>query len=310
MNSSPWVLLAAFLFACDDTTPSTSGTVSAPMPSDTASDDADLVDAAIEDTATADGEEAVEDTPPCAVTDEAVRCDHQTTFVGPSSESRTVHWQVPSGSPPVSGWPVVFAFHGSFLSGEGFFSAEAADLFGEYTQARVTAALLDAGFAVLAPEADPPAAKYWDTNQPLYSGRWTDSPDHQLMIALFAQIEAGAFGPLDAQQMFAMGLSSGGYMASRMAVAYPDRFERIAVASASYATCAGPVCVIPSLSAEHPPTLLMHGSFDAIVPLWTARLYDDRLTAAGAISRLVVVDGEGHAWIEDSPDQVVDWFRR
>jgi len=115
----------------------------------------------------------------------------------------------------------------------------------------------------------------------------------------------GMFGYLDYKRKFATGISSGGYMTSRMAVSYAGsfifsflffkkkknshfnslllnillgEFLSLAVAAGSYATCAGPLCVVPNLPLNHPPTLFLHGGLDPIVPQFTMETYADKLT--------------------------------
>jgi hypothetical protein len=62
-----------------------------------------------------------------------------------------VHWQVPLGDPPASGWPVVLMFQGSLFSAELTWIATDDLPFGAFHQTRVVKALLDHGFAVITP---------------------------------------------------------------------------------------------------------------------------------------------------------------
>jgi dienelactone hydrolase len=219
-----------------------------------------------------------------------------------------VHWQVPLGEPPAAGWPAVLMFQGSFFSAEITWIATDDLPFGAYYQTWVVKRLLDAGYAVITPEAKLDGGTFWDTNVPPYSINWESSEDHELMLLIFAGIEAGTFGPLDSERLFATGISSGGYMTSRMAVSYPGKFRALAIAAGSYATCSGPLCNVPDFDASHPPTLFLHGEVDLTVPLATAEEYYEKLLAAGVDAKLVTQPGEGHAWIPQSPDEVLAWF--
>ena len=102
-----------------------------------------------------------------------------------------------------------------------------------------------------------------------------------ITVDLFDELDAGTFGPVDPRRMYATGISSGGYMSSRMADAYPGRFRALAIQSASYAWCSGPACTIPTLPEDHPPTLFLHGALDLTVPLYTMDLYHDELVDEG-----------------------------
>ena len=89
---------------------------------------------------------------------------------------------------------------------------------------------------MLAPEVRLNGSTYWDTNIPPYSFAWTTAPDHDLMVAIFDGIAYRDYGELDESSLYASGISSGGYMTSRMAVSYPGRFKALAINAASYAT--------------------------------------------------------------------------
>lgn len=242
----------------------------------------------------------------CEQTATTITCPKITVELGPWQ--RDVHYQHPLGEPPPGGWPVVLMFQGSFFTAEVTWIATDDLPFGAYYQTHVVKRLLDSGYAVITPEAKLGGATFWDTNIPPYSLNWESSEDHELMLLIFTAIGDGSFGPLDPERLFATGISSGGYMTSRMAVSYPGRFRALAIAAGSYATCSGPICTVPDLDASHPPTLFLHGDIDLTVPLSTAEEYHGELLASGVDVRLVTEPGEGHAWIPPSPDEVLMWF--
>ncbi len=240
------------------------------------------------------------------------RCHYNTATLVTEHGAREVHFALPldggEGTPP-DGWPTVIAFQGSYFPAELYFTSDRSMAFGGEYQGQTVRALLEQGFAVVAPEAQVNGNQYWDTNLVHRNGDWEQSPDHALMVELFRAIEAGNLGALDEGRLFAMGISSGGYMSSRMAVSYPGRFERLAIASASYAVCGGPYCPIPDdLPDDHPPTLLLHGRGDLTVPLFTAERYAEALDDQGTEVELVIDDDAGHGWIPSSADHVVSFF--
>jgi dienelactone hydrolase len=250
----------------------------------------------------------------CHEHENTLECSHQTetlltgyTDLAP----RDVHWQVPLGSPTEDGWPVAILFQGAFSSAQLNWEATPEDVYGRFHQVRTIEKLLQSGFAVLTPEALAGGSTYWQTNVPPYATAWETSADHQLMLDIFAAIEAGAFGPIDDEQMYAAGFSSGGYMTSRMAVAYTDRFEALAINSGSYAWCSSSACTVPDeLPSTHPPTLFLHGARDATVPIWTMRDYRDELQEQQIPTRTVVEEKTGHKWLKATPSAVVEWFER
>lgn len=243
----------------------------------------------------------------CDVSETSIECPYDTTTVQLGRRrGREIHFAVPPGDPPRGGWPVALLFQGSFVSGELYLRTEGDK---GYDQANVGARLLDEGFAVIAPETANDGALFWDTNRPRWEDNWRAAPDHALMVELFTMIESGTFGELNPSRLFAAGISSGGYMTSRMAVSYPGRFTALAIHSGSYATCSGGNCELPkALPRDHPPTLFMHGDADSVVPAGTSEAYYDRLRADGVDTRRVVEPGGGHSWFRSSAEETVAWF--
>ncbi len=249
----------------------------------------------------------------CDETAESLRCAHHTTVISPGGlglGARAVHWQVPLGDAPDAGWPVVLMFQGSFFSADTFWDSTPSARFGGWSQAHVTRALLDQGFAVVTPKTRFDGNYYWDTNIVGLADNWTSTDDHHLMLKIFEGIAAGTFGTLSVSQWYATGISSGGYMTSRMALSYPGKFRALAVVSASWATCGGSICSVPAtLPTDHPPTLFMHGEKDAIVPISTMQGYADKLAAQGTGTKLVTDADAGHAWLGSAPGEVLGWFK-
>lgn len=224
--------------------------------------------------------------------------------------SRVVHYQVPLGTPPASGWPVVFMFQGSFISAAYTFSASSVEDYGLYYQTELVKNLLDHGYAVLAPETLDSGNSYWETNIAPYATSWSGCADDLLIKAMLADVTAGTFGALDGSKLYATGISSGGYMTSRMAVSYEGKFRSLAIESGSYATCLSSECSIPTLSPTHPPTLLLHGDLDTtIVPEATVTEYVNALKAAGVPENEIDDAASGHQWIPEAPSAVLAWFQ-
>jgi len=246
------------------------------------------------------------------------RCNKSETYIGCTYRrmdipyeygSRTLFYEFPLGTPPEKGWPVVIFFQGSFFKAEYAFWSYAGEPFGAYYQTDVVKNLLDHGYAVLAPNAGYNGSTFWNTNIPPFDFDWSIAPDHYLMLKLFDMIKGGVIGPLDFNNMHATGISSGGYMTSRMAISYTKYFRSLVVAAGSYCVCGGPVCPIPDkLPEAHPPTLFLHGEIDVIVPIITMRWYHEKLLANKIDTQVVVNLFTGHAWISESPPLVYKWF--
>lgn len=264
-----------------------------------------------------DGQPRDAEASPCTVGWWSIDCHANEASFIVSGQGRELLWQVPAGEPPAGGWPVVLAFHGTNDPADKMFYwnyySAVDQAFGGYYQLKTIQGLLDAGFAVIAPKGRLlPGGIYWDTNIAPYASNWDTAPDALFVERIFEEAELGSFGPLDATRFYATGLSSGAYMSSRMAITYPDRFQAVALQSGSYATCLSSFpCVVTAadLPDDHPPTLLMAGYWDTIVPLYTTEEYEDALDANGTESTLEVVGYASHQWTASSPDWVLEWFQ-
>jgi acetyl esterase/lipase len=64
------------------------------------------------------------------------------------------------------------------------------------------------------------------------------------------------------------------------------------------------------VSSDDPPTLILHGDADELVPIQQAELVLDKLKSAGVETKLVVKKGAKHGWPDLLKDQAIiaDWF--
>ncbi len=217
--------------------------------------------------------------------------------------TRTVKYSVPPGTPPQNGWPTVIIYQGSFFAVD--FARNQGMPFGGFNEIRLIQSLLDHGFAVIAPPAISSLA--WMTN--LIGVTYEKSEDDIFIQNLLASMTSGSFGPVDMNKLFATGISSGGYNTSRMALSFPGVFKALAIESASWATCGGPLCDLPEqLPAGHPPTLFLHGQADMIVPISTMLPYRNLLRKSGVKTALAVDAFAGHQWLDQAPESITKWF--
>lgn len=246
-----------------------------------------------------------------------------TACTGPV-KTRSVRWQVPEGTPPEGGWPVVFYYNGTVLfnspATRPFTSTSKA--FGAHFAEEGLHEFLDdpkrtgKKYAVVAPEAPGNnVIQLWDTSGS--SGEYTAKSDYCFLPSLFDGVASGVYGAASQFNMnkrFAVGISSGGYNTSRMAVTFNEHSEwsALVIVSGSYATCFGPFCKLPStLPAHHPPTKFYHGTKDFIVPIATMRPYFERLKSAGVLVEKVEHDGF-HEFTKEGLGEggIKEWFDR
>ncbi len=244
--------------------------------------------------------------PTCVQDGSRLDCAYESFNVATGLGPRRIHVATPSAPPPPGGYPVVLFFQGSFFPGEGTFTGVEGGPFGQFHLVDTARNLLEAGFVVAAPDALAGGTTFWQTNIAPFALFWEGSADDLLMQDIFSDLETNRYAPTDASKLFAMGISSGGFMTSRMAVSYPGRFTALAIHSGSYATC-GAVCFVPDMPQVHPPTLFMHVEDDRVVHPPRMRLYRDALDAAGFETQTEVVAG-GHAWLEPSATDIPAFF--
>ena len=67
---------------------------------------------------------------------------------------------------------------------------------------------------------------------------------------------------------------------------------------------------INHVSADDPPTLIVHGDADKLVPIQQAEVVVEKLKAAGVDAKLVVKPGAGHGWdgMDKDINTFADWF--
>jgi acetyl esterase/lipase len=67
---------------------------------------------------------------------------------------------------------------------------------------------------------------------------------------------------------------------------------------------------ITHVSKDDPPTLILHGDADKLVPIQQAEIMVKKLTDAGVEAKLVVKPGAGHGWADLHADieKIADWF--
>lgn len=69
---------------------------------------------------------------------------------------------------------------------------------------------------------------------------------------------------------------------------------------------------ITHVSADDPPTLIIHGDADALVPIQQAQIIIEKLKSVGVPAKLVVREGKAHGWDgagwASQVEPIADWF--
>ncbi|KAL1529865.1 hypothetical protein AB1Y20_000796 [Prymnesium parvum] len=258
----------------------------------------------------------------CVSSPTRVSCEFRTLLVG----GRSIYYQYPSGRSPGGGFPTVLIFHAWGVDGRTCFEADVADDFRVFPKAKLARNLLDAGFAVVCPQADSPynetEGRFWWSNIPPYDGDEVEdlylwnytSPDHAMLMNFLHAAENASIGPLDTSRLHAAGFSSGAYMVSRLARWQYQRFASLSLNAGAMYYCGGEYCPAPRkfltpYFGEHPPTLFLHGDKDDVVSRSSVVDYYTRLLNSSIKSRLVTQADAVHQWLDAAPDEVVSWIQ-
>ena len=243
---------------------------------------------------------------PCSISDKQMSCTHSHLEIDGLVAKRDVYYALPQTQAPAKGYPVAFIFQGSFFSID--FQRRQGDPFEGYNEILLIKELLDNGYMVVAPKAA--GGLFWQTN--IIGLNYEISADRYFIDQVLSELKAQTMGPADLSNLFAVGISSGGYMTDRMAISHKHTpFKALAIASASHATCGGPMCDIPDkANPDHPPTLFMHGKKDVVVPLFIMKKYEKLLRRAGVPTKKVIDAKATHAWLDAAPHEVLTWFNR
>ena len=105
-------------------------------------------------------------------------------------------------------------------------------------------------------------------------------------------------------------------MTSRIGHVLGIRFQALIVHSGTNAdmiriTNHGPVfdCTSPqNISALHPPTLIIHGIKDQLVPVECGVHFHEELLRNGVISKLLLDLDGGHIWLSTFNDDILNWI--
>jgi hypothetical protein len=67
---------------------------------------------------------------------------------------------------------------------------------------------------------------------------------------------------------------------------------------------------ISHVTPDDPPTLIIHGDKDELVPLQQSQIFIEKLRATGVVTKLIVKEGAGHGWstIAKDVESLLDWF--
>jgi acetyl esterase/lipase len=206
--------------------------------------------------------------------------------------------------------PILLYFHSTDFP--VFLDRQPSAPFGLYYESQLIQKLVsEKGFVVIAPDASYNYGSFaWQTNLRPYFFDFESSEDYLFVETIFKNIE-NYYPFVNRSKIFVGGLSSGGYMASRLSI-LPEFAKWIRgtfIHSGSYASCISYYCVIPEeIPAFHPPTLLIASKLDPLVPKGTIEIYYQRLIDAKIPTEIVSYPSAWHGMYQEDVELISEWL--
>lgn len=227
-------------------------------------------------------------------------------------------WMMPNSSPPEEGYSVLFMLHGAtqyadtwFLSGKGGFKGSY--IWGK-RQSNFAKEALEKGFLIIAPDSIRPfkiGPKAWDSQTEDYN----QSKDLPFIQDILYWLDNSSV-KINSSNIFCIGFSSGAFMTSRIAHYFGSQFKALAVHSGGNADSFKienfrhifDCNTEQNISENHPPTLIIHGGKDRLVPANAGINYYNDLLKAGIKSHLIINPNGLHIWQSSFNEKILDWF--
>ncbi|MFO8077196.1 MAG: prolyl oligopeptidase family serine peptidase [Thermoplasmatota archaeon] len=219
----------------------------------------------------------------------------------------------PTQQPTAEGYPIIFLFHGA--SQHAFSWLIGLNKWNKNQMSFATEALDNGFFLILLESNRPirPGPRAWD----VFTTNNSANNDIQYIQSILSWLNQSQL-PVNMDSVFCAGFSSGAFMCSRLALNYEHLFNAIAVNSGCNAESItlsqrGPVFDIHSsynLSADHPPTILLHGQRDQLVPVQCATNYYQDLRNSSVETQILIAPTHGHIWLSAYNQDILNWFSK
>ena len=221
-------------------------------------------------------------------------------------------YKEPASTPPENGYPILFIFHGAVQHAFSWFLP--INNWNAQQNMFLDDAIKD-GFFIVAPESRRAfliGPRSWDC----FEEDISKNRDLQLIENIINWLNSSNL-PVDMNNIFAAGFSSGAFMCSRIGYALGDEFNALAVHSGVSCesikiTIFGPVFDCEKsldIPDSHPPTIIVHGKKDSFVPFDCAKHFFDELVRFGIDANFTVdLIGE-HIWLSQFNDEILDFFK-
>jgi poly(3-hydroxybutyrate) depolymerase len=225
--------------------------------------------------------------------------------------NRIFFWKQPDSSIPENGYPVLFLFHGAVQHAFAWFIGLNK---WSKSQSIFTDKALEEGFFIISAESlkpVKPGPRAWDIFNDL-----SNSKDYIFIRDMIVWLENSNLS-VDSDSLYCAGFSSGAFMCSYIGHFFNDRFKAIAVHSGANSesislTPRGPYFDLNgsyTFSSDFPPTIIIHGRNDSLVPVICAENFYLDLQRSGIPSKLLISNDKGHIWNSEYDVKILDWFQ-
>jgi poly(3-hydroxybutyrate) depolymerase len=225
--------------------------------------------------------------------------------------NRLFFWRQPDITIPEDGFPVLFLFHGAVQHAFAWFIG-----LNQWSKSQsiFTEKALEQGFFIICAESlkpVKPGPRAWDIfNDP------SDSKDYFFIKDMIEWLEKSDL-PVNCDSLYCSGFSSGAFMCSYIGHFFNDHFKAIAVHSGANSdsillNSRGPYFDLNrsyNFSSSFPPTILLHGGNDSVVPVICAENFYSDLKRNGIPSKLLINNDKGHIWNSQFDAEILDWFQ-
>jgi len=262
-------------------------------------------------------------TPSIAASNELFKlnCNFKKMSLDPTEEiinGRRFLWISPELPAPEGGYPVLFVLHGATQYAETWFKDGKGGIKGSFIwgkrQTNFVEDALSKGFFIIAPDSIRPlkvGPKAWDSP----TSDFNQSKDLPFIKDILDWLTNSSLS-INSSRLFCIGFSSGAFMTSRIGQYFYKEFKAIAVHSGGNADIFNieglhhefDISSDINISENHPPTLIIHGNKDRIVPVKAAKHYYSDLQDAGVKSILLLNSVGVHIWQSTFNEDILDWF--
>ena len=222
-------------------------------------------------------------------------------------------YQQPSTPADEQGYPVLFLLHGGFQKAESWFDNKMPI----NRQTKFASYALQKGYFIIAPDSIRPdtfGRKRWDYTENTYN----DSLDLPFIQDIITWLNQTPQLTVNTSKLYSVGLSGGGMMNVQIGNYFQETFTALAVITGGnpnhltlqpFSLPQYDTTSPQNFSQNFPPTLVIHGKHDRIVPLEFATHFHNEMKKNNIQTQLLIDQYGIHSWpAQDFNTLILNWF--